>query len=277
MIDAALAYADLGWPVLPLEPRGKRPLGRLVPRGLHDATTVPAVIRSWWRRVPEANVALVTGVAFDVIDIDGREGLASFERLRARRPMPPGPTAITGGGGWHALVAPTGLGNRAGLVAGVDYRGRGGYIVAPPSVHGSGRRYRWCSDGGPYEPIPAAPSWLLDVLTPPRPEPRPVRAVVVADRYVRAAFDAEVAKVRSAVPGTRNHMLNAAAFSLGQLVGDGVLDAGMVEEALLDAAVSAGLGGREARRTITSGLTGGQRNPRRAIGVRRGDLEGVSA
>ena len=85
--DAALGYAGRGWPVLPIEPRGKAPLGRLVPHGVLDATTDPARIRAWWRARPDANVGIATGAPGpDVLDVDtkhGRNGGALFERARA--------------------------------------------------------------------------------------------------------------------------------------------------------------------------------------------------
>jgi Bifunctional DNA primase/polymerase, N-terminal len=64
-------------------------------------------------------------------------------RLVDRPTEHPGPVARTGGGGWHLLYAPTGLGNRVKLLPGVDWRGRDGLIVAPPSQHTSGHRYTW--------------------------------------------------------------------------------------------------------------------------------------
>src|ERR1035438_7339000 len=78
MLEAALAYASRGWPVLPCEPRGKRPFGLLVSHGLKEATTDPATIEGWWWAEPEANIGLRTGVAFDVLDVDGDEGMAAL-------------------------------------------------------------------------------------------------------------------------------------------------------------------------------------------------------
>src|SRR4051812_40117424 len=52
LLDAALYYAGLGWPVFPCEPRGKRPFGALAPHGVKDATCDALVIRAWWRQYP---------------------------------------------------------------------------------------------------------------------------------------------------------------------------------------------------------------------------------
>jgi hypothetical protein len=83
-------------------------------------------------------------------------------------------------------------------------------------------------------------------------------------RYAEAAVRGECRKVATATTGTRNQTLNTAAFSLGQLVAEpGLLDAGAVTSALLDAALRAGLGDKEARATIRSGLSGGLQRPRK--------------
>ena len=124
---------------------GKHPLGSLVPHGVKDATTNRARVLAWWTRHPQANIGLATGHSFDVLDVDGPAG------AHAIRSWPPpmawqssGPLVRTGGGGWHYYLAPTGLGNvRPAGLEHVDWRGRGGYVVAPPSRHASGHPYQW--------------------------------------------------------------------------------------------------------------------------------------
>jgi integrase len=108
------------------------------------ATADPVVVGEWWRRWPEANLGLATGRQFDVLDLDGTQGVEALRAVLSIAPTEhPGPVARTGGGGWHLLYAPTGLGNRVRLAPGVDWRGRDGLIVAPPSQHTSGHRYTW--------------------------------------------------------------------------------------------------------------------------------------
>jgi Bifunctional DNA primase/polymerase, N-terminal len=163
LLDAALGYATRGIPVYPVHwprptpgrislacscPRGPgcdRPAKHpLVRQGVKEATTDPDRIGRWWDRWPQADVGLATGVVFDVLDIDGPAGLAALGELQEPAGLRlPGPLVATGGGGWHAWFAPTGLGNRPpqGL-AHVDWRGRGGCVLAPPSRHISGRNYR---------------------------------------------------------------------------------------------------------------------------------------
>ncbi len=162
LLNSAAAYARRGWPVIPVwwptgdrcacpegadcERPAKHPIGPLAPRGLHDATTDPTVVRAWWGRYPTANIGLPTGLTFDVIDIDGAEGLTSIVEMD-RAGYPPTILGIAETGrdvGWHLYVPPSGDGNRTKFAPGLDYRGRGGYVVAPPSLHISGLRYQWC-------------------------------------------------------------------------------------------------------------------------------------
>ena len=234
--------------------------------GLKEASTDPEVIRAWWRRWPDANVGVRTGVKFDALDVDGPNAL---ERLTRHLPSPDnketvdGPTVVTGGG-WQVYVSPTGLGNRTRFVAGCDWRGRDGYVVAPPSLHASGRRYQWLV-WDMSEPIRAAPAWLLVLLHQPRVSPRGDSSgrPGTASSYARRALESECGRVALAIEGTRNDTLNRAAHAMGQLVAAGHLDVSEAGDALLTAATRAGLGELEAENTIRSGLRAGMRQPRR--------------
>lgn len=154
---AALIYASRGWPVLPLKPRDKRPLTE---HGCLDASDDAETVTAWWSKWPDANIGLRTGVAFDVLDIDGEEGNAALQEL-----VPgyhhAGPIASTGKG-HHLLFQTTSGKNGAKLLPQVDFRGVNGYIVAPPSIHPSGSKYRWVRT---QPPMPAEPTiWLLDLV-----------------------------------------------------------------------------------------------------------------
>jgi hypothetical protein len=240
-----------------------------VANGLKNATTDEQTIADWWDQQPEANVGLATGHVFDVLDIDGPDvGTTELARLVGEHGdvALEGPTTITGGG-HHLFVLPTGRGNRAKFIAGCDWRGRGGYVVAPPSVHPSGRRYCWTEDG-PDTPLLRAPDWLVALLDPPVPLapviPMEPKCLTDASAYARAAFVNECANVAGALVGSRNHVLNVAAFSLGRFVGGGLLDVDEVTSGLRRAALRVGISQREAERTIESGLLAGIREPRRA-------------
>src|SRR4029450_11384639 len=86
---------------------------------------------------------LATGQTFDVLDVDGPAGEAAIRELAAEHGLQSSGPLVRPGGGWHYYLTPTGLGNvnPAGLEH-VDWRGRGGYVVAPPSRHASRHPYR---------------------------------------------------------------------------------------------------------------------------------------
>jgi hypothetical protein len=166
---AARDYARHGWSVIPVEPCGKRPVAAWLK---FQRRIAPAEqIGAWFRRWPDANVAIVTGslTAVVVIDIDARhDGPASLTKLEAvHGPLPETVEGLTGGGGRHLYFEYPGMHvrNRVGIVPGIDVRGDGGCVVAPPSVHPTGRKYQWLPGHGPYERLPARmPAWLLALI-----------------------------------------------------------------------------------------------------------------
>jgi hypothetical protein len=165
-LAAALAYRARGWSVIPIEPRGKRPLvpWRRFQSGLASTDT----IRHWFEHAPDANLAIVTGrlSGIVVLDVDPRHGgadsLADVEH--AAGPLPATVEATTGGGGRHLYFRHPGpvTSNRVGLRPGLDLRGDGGCVVAPPSIHHSGKHYVWVSGRSPEVlPLADAPAWLV--------------------------------------------------------------------------------------------------------------------
>jgi hypothetical protein len=287
LLPVALAYATRGLAVLPLHPPardgctcrdgarcaspGKHPLLR---HGAHDASIDADVIGAWWRQWPRANVGIRTGDAMDACDIDSRDGLRHVLARLGGHGL--GGPVVRTGSGWHLWFAATGYGSRVGAVSDVDWRGRGGYVLAPPSRHSTGRRYRWVRPWIAGSPLPACPPGLVALLESTRPAPAAttaIRGVEYPGRYVAAALEREVAVVLAAprprrdggrrVPGGRNQALNRAAFSLAQLAGAGLLDPRLAWERLRSAGAETGLGAREVERTIASGWRAGLRHPRR--------------
>jgi len=272
---AALDHAARGWPVFPLDPGGKRPLGRLAPHGLKQATTDGDIIRSSWKAEPRANIGIRTGVAFDVIDIDGPAALGALDRAMPAAEADPiviGPTVQTPRG-WHVYVTPTGRGNTVNLggLAGVDWRGAGGYVVAPGSVREDGAPWAWYLPDdplyGPDAAIRPAPTWLTELLE--RRQAAGVAAVLAptgraGSTYATVALERASGRLAAAPVGTRNDALNVEAHGLGRLVGARRLTASQAGDALLVVALRIGLGEQEAVATIRSGLAAGIRNPRHA-------------
>ena len=181
MTDRALACAERGFRVFPIYERnagGACACGRACdspckhprsPHGLTDATTDAATIRQWWQKWPEANIGIATGAGLLVLDVDGDSAAESLRELeREYGDLPPTATVRTGRPGgehrYYQLPAGVAVRNASGktLGKGLDVRGDGGYVCAPPSVHVTGRRY----DRLPGCPrtMTEAPGWLLALL-----------------------------------------------------------------------------------------------------------------
>ena len=194
-LEAACWYAERGIPVVPCH----YPVGRssaaldgaacscgqltcphpgahpLPSRGLETATTNLDELRSWWERYPQANVGLVTGVAFDVLDVDKLVGALAIGRLQ-QAGVALGPVSRTAAGRWHFYVAPTGLpsavlpgafGGAPGTRHRVWWHAAGGYVLAPPS-RAPGGTARWLRELE-TTPLPEAPTLLSVLLAPPTP------------------------------------------------------------------------------------------------------------
>jgi hypothetical protein len=253
---------------------GKHPLGSLVPHGVKDATPNRARILAWWTRHPQANIGLACGHAFDVLDVDGPAGAQAIQELAVTHGFrSSGPLVRTGGGGWHYYVAPTGLGNAHPCdLEHVDWRGRGGYVVAPPSRHASGHSYQWLPgrnlDVSPGE-VPAVLLARLERRVPqrsPHPVELPGTDPTPGDRYARAALAEELARAAAAPVGQRNRQLWESTRNLYNLVAAGALDHREVDQGLLDAAERCGLLEEEPRqthRTLASGRQVGLAHPGR--------------
>jgi Bifunctional DNA primase/polymerase, N-terminal len=236
--EAALRDAAAGWPVFPCKPDSKEPATR---HGFKDATTSPAVIRRvMWERVPY-NVAIATGEPGpDVLDVDMKadgSGFEAFGQLQRAGKLS-GACAIvrTPSGGMHVYYQGTAQGNGRMPRHFLDFRSRGGYVIAPPSKVG-GRAYevaekRAASGRLDWEAV----KQFLDPRSPAASRPRPVRA---SDVGSLAGWVAGLPE------GNRNDGLFWAAC---RAVEAGAGDLG----GLVAAAVSAGLPEREAWRTVLS-------------------------
>ena len=156
-LEHALQYVGRGWRVFPVHSviKGKCTCGRdcgknagkhpRIKGGCNAASVSPEQIAAWWKKWPKANIGIATGAVSGlvVLDLDGAKGVAKLKALLGTVKLPPTACVATGRG-WHlyfrALQAePTGCSSDGGL----DVRGEGGYVIAPPSIHASGARYRW--------------------------------------------------------------------------------------------------------------------------------------
>jgi len=213
----------------------KRPVTQ---HGFHDATHDAAEIERQFAAPGAAMIGVPTGdtSGFFALDLDVKNGGGGLEWLAANQHrMPDTRRHRTRSGGVHLLFAmPEGrtIRNSAGRIAlGVDVRGNGGYIIAPPSPG-------YLVDEA-IEPAPA-PAWLLDLIDPPKaPEaPRPAPAPRQSGdgtRYGLTALDNECQAILSAPDGAKHDTLNRAAFSIGGLVAAGELIEGPAFAALTSA------------------------------------------
>jgi hypothetical protein len=183
VLEAALEYARRGWPVLPIysaagglcscskqgscDAPGKHPRTK---NGLKDASVDEQLIRTWLTETPDANIAVVTGAPSGawVLDVDGPDAKQLLERLAsAYGSLPPTPVVRTHRGQhyyfhWRDETPISSRAHLHGLP--LDTRGKGGYVVLPPSRHASGGVYAWevsPTDAG----VADAPGWLIDFVT----------------------------------------------------------------------------------------------------------------
>jgi hypothetical protein len=164
--SAALRYAELGYRVFPCAANGKTPL---TAHGFHDATTDAGQIERWWEQHPRANIGIATKGLL-VLDLDGADNAWPGDPERSVE-LTCGPLALTANGGRHRLFKqPAGKNWRcteSRLAPKVDTRANGGYIVAPPSLLGPDKLYRWAPDcelDDPPDRLPEPPGWLAALL-----------------------------------------------------------------------------------------------------------------
>jgi putative DNA primase/helicase len=164
LVESAVHYAARGWPVFPVyevddagrcqcgqpcESPGKHPR---IAHGFKMASTDASQIRMWWSHWSGANIGIATGATAGLIVLDedpqkgGTESLAALEAKYG--PLPSTVEALTGGDGRHLYLRHPGPGMEVPssvgkLGPGLDIRADGGYVIAPPSTHRSGRSYEW--------------------------------------------------------------------------------------------------------------------------------------
>jgi putative DNA primase/helicase len=180
MLEAALAYAQIGFRVFPAHgirngactcggakgcSPGKHPIGRLVPRGVLDASDDPHGVTRWWSQVPDANIGIATGKnsALVVLDVDGLVGEKTLAKLESKHgSLPPTWQAKTGKGRHLYFRYPknvTKVKSVARKKLALDVRADGGYIIAPPSLHVSGQQYVFDADS--TVELADCPAWVV--------------------------------------------------------------------------------------------------------------------
>jgi Bifunctional DNA primase/polymerase, N-terminal len=261
MLDDALLWAVRGLPVFALSPRSKVPAKGS--RGSKDATRDEAAIREMWAGNPDGNIGVATGGGFFVVDLDGPEAASWFINSCVCHGLCEPTLEQRTARGLHLFFrCDSEVRNSASMIApGADIRGEGGYVVAAPSIHPSGDRYRLVRD----LPIAPAPRWLLEAAIPKREPPPPPHfgPPPAWRRTPDAAFAralAIIVRLLEARTGERNNMLFWAARRFKEMIQDGLVGRADAEAALIDAASRIGLHPVEARKTIASAIQGGARH-----------------
>ena len=256
---AAHQYADTGWPVMPCRPGSKEPATR---HGLYDASTDHRQIERWWSADPARNVAIATGAPGpDVVDVDNHgehdNGFGTLNHLK-RQGLVDGYHAVvrTPSDGLHLYYRGTEQGNGSARGYRIDFRSKGGYVVAPPSATPAGQYVV-----ARHAPVAEARTVSWDAI---RNElaPQPQAPARTAERREEpsTSVDRLVEWTARRQAGDRNFPLFWAAKQAamaGQLDGEAV-------ERFVDAARRSGLEGgeREARRTIGSAQRSADREAR---------------
>jgi Bifunctional DNA primase/polymerase, N-terminal len=244
----ALKLAEWGLPVFPCA-ASKRPT---CPRGFLDASRDPNAIRALWRAHPGPLIGVPTGAVTGifVLDVDTAKHESAVEWFERVSPyLPKTRSHRTQSGGMHLLFKHRpGLRNTQGrLACGVDTRAEGGYVLWWPAAieHGHHRA-----------PLAELPDWLVEALTPTKPETRPAVQRPKTPDAAKAKIEGIVGAVAAASEGQRNALTYWGACRLAELVKQAVIAQGDAIALAIEAARQAGLSPKEAQRTVASAFRG---------------------
>jgi replicative DNA helicase len=166
VLDFARGYAKFGWQSFPCLPKDKKPMVRWA----DVATTEDNMLVGWWDTNPTANIGIACGKRSGVIVLDVDAGHGGYESLTdlidKYGKLPDTPVSKTGSGGEHIFFRHPGIEIRnsaSKLGQGLDIRGDGGYVVAPPSLHPNGKRYEWVVKPS-QTPLADMPAWMIELL-----------------------------------------------------------------------------------------------------------------
>lgn len=243
---------DLGFCLIPLKPNGKAPLLGWSEYQMSKPSW--AQIEQWLENWPDANIGIVTGTVSNlvVVDFDTDE---AFETA-VKQGWLGDAVIVETGKGYHAYYQHYGgeIRSRTAIFPNVDVRAEGGYAVAPPSIHESGKTYRWLDDPSGIAATKMS-DWLHELLL--EAESPQWIAHGPSITLGNVALEREVEILTHTPAGSRNNQLNHSAFKVGQLISQGTLDAQLGINALTTAAQQTGLSTEEIARTILSGVQAG--------------------
>ncbi len=135
------------------------------------------------------------------MDVDGDEGDAALAKLEAQHGQLPPTLTVTTGRGKHLYFE----GDAPGAVLGekLDFKGHGGYVLGPPSIHPSGRRYTFLDPGVAVAPLP---EWIAGLVGA-KPKPGTLEPREAARQQAEAALlEAEADDAGRAEGPTEHHV-----------------------------------------------------------------------
>jgi hypothetical protein len=297
ILETALAYADCGLEVFPVPPGTKhsyKSKATSLEGKNWGATKNPDIIRGYWGEHPNANLGVPTGKdnGFWVLEYDtiagghAVDGAASLAALEAEfGPLPATRQAESPSGSVHFYFLYPGckITGTPNLRPGIDIRGDGNMVIAPPSVKAGAGAYRWLND----LPVADAPQWLLDLLKTAKASAAAVERAPVnipppppGATPVEKALHTEYHRVAQAPEGTRNHQLNTSALLLGKYVGAGELDEEKAIQTLVKACEENGSFAEdpgECYGTIDSGMRKGKADPVKTVSTMFGGVAAQAA
>ena len=266
MLTQAQGYADAGKYVFPVKVKSKQPANG---NSFKGATISKEVIHNFWKDTA-FNIGLATGEVNNlvVVDVDDEQIWAKF--VAAQGDLPQSPKVITGKGHHLYFAYPKGrqIRNRQAPGNGFDIRANGGYVVAPPSIHHSGKVYRFTKSPELSE-LPELPEWLLELIAEPEKSANttlnftaPIPAASDSTPWAMAGLAGECQTIASTTEGSRNGNLNKGSFRVAQLVAGGELASHVAIGALRQAGLQCGLPASEVEKTLKSGYQEGLQFPR---------------
>ena len=253
----------------------KHPLCR---GGVKSASRSPDQIRNWWNAWPDANIGVALGLSgLIALDIDGPVAAAEHLRLEAEHGPWPCGAQVTTWRGEHRYARDPG-GRLRSRLGGVEFHRGWHYMLVPPGIHRSGRRYRGT---GPLRAPVLPPRWIAALASRAQPAARIREAAAEAPGggqagrpggctpYGGAVLCNALERLASATEGNRNDTLCREARTIGRYAAGGEIEERTALSQLASVALEIGLGEAEISRTIESCVAFGKQMPTRAPSGRR--------
>lgn len=238
-LDSATFYAQHNIKTFPVKRQGKYPLCQ---HGFKSATDNEVVLQEWNKQFPNCNIGIPTGAINNifVVDIDGVSGeqsLAAFENTYGKLNAA---TVNTGKGRHLYFKMPKDIAINCSVrtvAPGIDIRGNGGYVVAPPSIHPNGNKYTW-ENFDFSQDFPTAPEWLIDLII----------------NSEKSKIDFLLEEIANAPEGTRNDTLISDTVKICHSANKQFRDVSEVKEDIINAALESGLPKTEVIKTVNNGI-----------------------